>query len=334
MRLSRLLLHVGTHKTGSTAIQDTFYANSELLAARGIVYPRLSIHTGHHGLVTDWVAANPAYVLPEGSRAALRRIAETWGEGDHTVVLSSEEFSRGQPGNSVDLSELRALLSAFDQVEVLCVLRTQWQFLQSVYLEVAKSRAPGRPENWVREAIGGGMVQGLWVDYTRLLDRLEGAFAPAEIRLLDYTTASRAPGGLIGAVLSTLGTDLRVEDLALQNGGVSNASPLALASMSANLLSEPAAATPAAIERATRLFRELAGSGRINSCIFTQAEFDRIAEHFRPLNALLEERRSAWQPGFRLSPPDASAITHFRDGMPAGYWLQMSRALLKGVPAG
>lgn len=334
MRLSRLVLHVGTHKTGSTAIQDAFFANSELLAEKGVIYPRLSVHSGHHGLVTDWAKAHKAYVLAGGSRAALRRIAETHGDSDRTVILSSEEFSRGQPGNSVDLAELREILSAFDSFEVICVLRTQWQFLQSVYLEISKGRSPARPTQWVSEALRTGSVQGLWIDYTRLLDRLESAFDPSEIRLIDYATACAAPGGLIGTVLAQLAPEMTAEDLVLANGGISNASPLPLASMCANMLCEPAKASPAVLELATRILRQLVPDALENTCIFSCAEFEQLAAHFAPSNAALEARRSAWQPDFRLSPADAKSVTLFRDTLPGGYWLHLARTLLHQKPAG
>lgn len=34
------ILHLGTYKTGSSAIQNFLYANRALLAERGLLYPR------------------------------------------------------------------------------------------------------------------------------------------------------------------------------------------------------------------------------------------------------------------------------------------------------
>ena len=41
-RHSELVLHIGTHKTGTTALQVALAADRRRLAAQGIVYPRLA----------------------------------------------------------------------------------------------------------------------------------------------------------------------------------------------------------------------------------------------------------------------------------------------------
>lgn len=88
--MAKVVIHIGTHKTATTTIQDTFSQNAKLLRQHGVIYPRLSRFTGHHGLVSDWGRLPKVYDLPGGSKAALRQIANEHGAGDHTVFLSSE----------------------------------------------------------------------------------------------------------------------------------------------------------------------------------------------------------------------------------------------------
>ena len=196
--MSRVVLHIGTHKTATTTIQDTFWTNSELLARHGVVYPRQGRVTGHHGLVFDWGRLPEVYRLEAGSRRTLAQIAEDHAGGDLTVFLSSEEFSRGDPRGAVDFAEVRSILAPFGRIEVICTLRPQWQFLQSVYLELSKKMLPPRPPQMVAPVIEKGMFAGLWIDYNLLLDRLETVFAPDEIALVDFETARRGEGGILG----------------------------------------------------------------------------------------------------------------------------------------
>ncbi|MDW3117932.1 MAG: hypothetical protein R8G60_09260 [Roseovarius pacificus] len=145
--MAKIVLHIGTHKTATTTLQDTFHHNADLLAQHGLIYPRLGKATGHHGLIYDWAHLPPFYKPEHGSRAVLRDLADRYASGPGTVFLSSEEFSRCDDGQT-DLAAIRRLLDAFESFEVICTLRTQWQFMQSVYLEIAKKQTPPRPPRW------------------------------------------------------------------------------------------------------------------------------------------------------------------------------------------
>ena len=300
------------------------WENAELLAEHGVIYPRLGRVSGHHGLVFDWARLPPVYALPDGSRGTLAKLSERYAGEPVTVFLSSEEFSRGDPAAAVDFGEVRSLLSEFDEIEVVCTLRPQWEFVQSVYLEISKHRCPPRPPVLIRSALETGMVEGLWVDYLKLLDRLEETFAPEEITLVDFASARAAPGGILGEMLRLLGCDLAVGDLAVVNGGSSNVSPMPMASWAANILSEPARANPWLIdligEAITAEMPKVVGS-----CLFTREEIKQFEEHFGPINAELEARRGGIQPGFRLSRARPPAGTLVRNGVPPSLWVQIAR---------
>ena len=205
--MSKVVIHIGTHKTATTTIQDMFWKNSATLAKHGLIYPRISRGvTGHHGLVFNWAHMPKPYQLKNGGRAALAAIAKKYSQRDATVFLSSEEFSRGSPESATDFAELRDLLAAFDEIEIICVLRSQWQFLQSVYLELSKTGIPPRPPTLVDPVIESGLFQGLWVDYNLLLDNLEAAFEPEQITLVDFNTSCQSNGGILGYFLCHLGS--------------------------------------------------------------------------------------------------------------------------------
>ena len=325
--MSKVVLHIGTHKTATTTIQDTFFKNSALLAKHGIVYPRQGKAAGHHGLAHDWGDMPAIYKLPEGSREALRNLAKTYAKSDRTLFLSSEEFSRADPKAAMDFAEIRALLSDFDEIEVVCVVRHQWQFIQSVYLELSRVYLTPRPPLLVGNSIRNGTVAGLWADYNLMLDWLEQSFAPEEITLLDFNTVLAAEGGILGAMLRHLGTSLEAGALETVHGGASNVSPMALGSWTANLLAEPKPAPSWLVESTSRLLHEEFGEG-IKTCLFTKEEFRRLKDHFDAKNELLAARRAKVQQGFRITPASADGLTLFRNDIGASFWLKAARSFV------
>lgn len=332
--MAKVVLHIGTHKTATTTIQDMFAHNAALLQARGLIYPRFNKITGHHGLVTDWGVGLPKlYALPGGSRANLRAVADQYGKGDHTVFLSSEEFSRGAEGKQVDFAEVRDLLAGFDEIEVVCVLREQWQFIQSVYLEVSKARLPPKPPEMVAAAIGKSMIEGLWTDYNLLYDHLLKAFAPEQIRFLDFDTCRRAPGGILGAMLAHLGSSVTAEELDLVNDGQSNRSPQSLPAWAASMITEPKLAPGWLIDCTTAAFGVEYGE-KARPCLFTRAEMAKLTQHFAKRNTLLAERLAPVQPGFAISTTQPGETAVFREDVNSSYWLRCSRRVFAAKAKG
>ena len=94
--MSRLIIHVGTHKTGTTSIQAYLAANRDALAASGVLYPDATRFFGrnpevHHNLANALARGEDPFPKP------LLRFREHLGArlADHdAVILSSEQFYR------------------------------------------------------------------------------------------------------------------------------------------------------------------------------------------------------------------------------------------------
>ncbi|MCB1680174.1 MAG: hypothetical protein KDI16_15955 [Halioglobus sp.] len=127
---TKLFLHIGTHKTGSTSVQNFFCANDAALLGAGIFYPDLArVNAGHHRL---------AWCTGMGPRrpAALDKIA-AWisdladiaaaAADIHSVVISSEEFEYAR--NIEPLAQLREYFN----VTVVVYLRRQDHYIESSY---------------------------------------------------------------------------------------------------------------------------------------------------------------------------------------------------------
>lgn len=328
--MAKVILHIGTHKTATTTIQNTFAGNRALLARHGLDYPDLGRISGHHGLVMKWLYLPEVFAIAGGPEAAWTRIAAMAREG-RTVFLSSEEFSRGLPLPRIDLAELRRYLAPFAEIQVVCTLRDQLSFLQSVYLEVSKKSAPPPWANFFANSLASGFGAGLFLDYSALDDHLRSAFARDEIRYVDFTAARAAPGGMLGTFLALAGTGLAPEALKPVDGGKANVSPDPLAVWAANQIAAPYPAGETLIAlAAAALAEELAPDQR--STIYTRAEEMRLLAHFAPLNARFTERIAASQPGFALTAPPAAGRRLYRDEIGPGFWLRIARRLHAGRP--
>lgn len=330
--MSHLILHIGTHKTGTTTIQDTLWKNAGLLKKKRVIYPRLDYpHSGHHGLIAEEVGLGRAYRLQSGGIKAMAALANRYAGSEVILILSSEEFSRAEPNRSVDFDRLRWIFDQFHRVTVICFLRPQWRFLQSIYLEISKHRSPPRPPDLIHEALSGGLCQGLYMDYSRLLDRLEKTFSSDEIKFVDFETVRKRPGALVDAVLNQTRAGARYTDLKITGDGHSNRSAPALSQWMANLVSEPYAAN-AAVQSATR---DICPPATPSTCL-TRAEVEEITAGFHEANRNLIARRAGFQPDFQLTDPTPPPNMVYREDISIEDWLRVGQRLARThlVPTG
>lgn len=152
----RLLLHAGTHKTGTTALQTYFCANRAQLRDRGIAYPQLSsglagVRDQHH----IWAHAL-AGISPKLDADGARQISNEWladaQANGLTTLVSAEPLWRHVIGDEVEsdwiakrdcyLASVADLLSDFD-VETILVFRRPHDYVRSLYLEHISAHSGG-----------------------------------------------------------------------------------------------------------------------------------------------------------------------------------------------
>ncbi|MGD0143914.1 MAG: hypothetical protein ABSC92_12205 [Rhizomicrobium sp.] len=122
----KIVLHIGSHKTGTTAIQKALLDNREFLRASNITYPDIGFfYFGHHHLVEALRAA-------DGERFAA--MAEEINALDGTVVFSSENFCLC-PADAV--KTLARSLKA-DSIEIIYYQRNVLELIYLWWLELVK----------------------------------------------------------------------------------------------------------------------------------------------------------------------------------------------------
>lgn len=321
--MSHLVLHVGTHKTATTSVQDTLAANRALLAARGVAFPQVGPSAGQHALVTRWIPLPERYCDPRPALELWQGLAAAHAGGTGTLLLSSEEFSRATP--AVDMRELAALTAGFSRRTIVCTLRGQLAYLQSIYLQVVRDAPVAAFQEFLRQALVTNLAIGGRLDYGALYDQLLAGFAPDEIVFISYEAAARAPGGVLGAILDAAdqpGLAAALAPLAQP----SNVSTSPLATWAANEITPMPG--PDLVALAAAAFEETFGA-EARSTLYTRAEARAAAEHFAPLNAAFEARYRAVDPDFALAPLELSPELVYRGQLTEPrFWVALARRLI------
>lgn len=171
--MSELILHIGAHKTATTALQNVLSRSEQLLAQADIIYPRISwFQFAQHRLafgfknITDPTSGDQPDPIEEiaGLNAVL---AENPGK---RILISSEELFSLSPAS---LTLLRTHLRA-KKVRIIACVRRPDEMLLSIYNQKAKT--PGnnfsfplvqfleRPRA-IDPDIAYGQQLGKWMDH-------------------------------------------------------------------------------------------------------------------------------------------------------------------------
>ncbi|SEO23553.1 hypothetical protein SAMN04488103_1169 [Gemmobacter aquatilis] len=136
-RPSKLIFHIGHHKTGSTSIQEAFATGRVQVAGAKILYPG---QMSHNYLPRHFEAYAKSGETLKGApgRPGLAEIAARLQAGGFDyAVLSGEEFERMAPDSFAAV--LRAtLLPQVDEASVICYVRPHAARLLSSYAEQVK----------------------------------------------------------------------------------------------------------------------------------------------------------------------------------------------------
>ncbi len=139
-----LFIHIGTHKTGTTAIQRAFKANEKALFKEGLVTLRSC----------DRIAL-PSLGAAELAKMTtlLHQEAGMHSQGPARYVMTSESFSgdpmTGYANAPVVASRLRAATQGFD-VRIILFLRRQDEFIESWYTQRIHEGASETFEEFLR----------------------------------------------------------------------------------------------------------------------------------------------------------------------------------------
>lgn len=151
--MTRLILHAGTHKTGTTAIQTFAAKNREALRSRGLLYPdyspkKIPLRNGQHQFAHSLAEAPMARMTPEEVCEMVQHWSSSAAQQGTDLFVSVEALYRYQVGEGSTSQKRRSFLSrvadvlgGFD-VEAVLVFRRPDNFIRSLYQELITNQTP------------------------------------------------------------------------------------------------------------------------------------------------------------------------------------------------
>lgn len=149
---SRVHLHIGPRKTGTTYLQHTLVRNQHRLAALGVTYPTGSV-TGPRGLNHEAALLDASEGKTSGQARELKRTLRR-GSGD--VVLSGEALASRTPDA---IARLIDYLGA-EEVSVIITARALDRVLPSLWQQHIRNGRVSSYSNFLREATQHNRLAG------------------------------------------------------------------------------------------------------------------------------------------------------------------------------
>ncbi|MFY0312405.1 hypothetical protein ACFMBG_21205 [Leisingera sp. D0M16] len=135
--MAHLVVHIGAHKTGTTALQSSFASLDRVLKKHGVLYPKSNwFHYSQHRLsfaLKSWADPNRGDV-PDFEREAAALNREISRAGLPTAFISSEELFSCSPEA---ISRFAGAVQAH-RVSILAMVRRPDDLLLSIYNQKAK----------------------------------------------------------------------------------------------------------------------------------------------------------------------------------------------------
>jgi hypothetical protein len=215
----RIILHAGTEKTGSTALQVFLETHTATLLERGLFYPPTGENFPRTGRFPKHRAVLEALIAAEEGRASavLATVLAACPASAGTLILSDETLFGDWPHVSgAGRAALRRLAAEVD-LEVWVWFREPAAYARSLYVQMLKNPRGAPPGNGTDLPVEAALALPWFesrLDYIGFVRDLEGVIGKGRVRMFAYG------GDTIGAFLTAIGAP----DLAPHRGGGVNAS--------------------------------------------------------------------------------------------------------------
>ena len=206
-----LWIHIGTPKTGSTAVQRYSRKRNKYLTSKGVDFLVRRARASYNdlGIALRGRAAADAAEIGETIKT---RIAASEAE---TFVISSEMFTGGDPAM---LRDVIAMDERFD-TKIVAYFRRQDRYFESNYKQKMKTGkvAPGFDNYLAKFGTAAG-------EYGRIVDLWQSALSEAEFHIRLFEPARFPKGDVIRDFMGLLGLDIEADDK-LPSGETANPTP-------------------------------------------------------------------------------------------------------------
>jgi hypothetical protein len=203
----KLILHIGTAKTGTTSLQLWFARNRELLRGRGVLYPQVLGASDHRLLSVygigypsiDWQKVVSSVDWAEDYEGFTRVLPRLFDEelernlGAETCVISSEHLHSRLPLRMMVERVHDFVAPRFESVEVWVHLRPQVDV--AVSLVSTAARLGQRIEKEFFDSVG---PEDPYFNWHELVNRWAGVFGADRIRVVPYARVPNMTAHIAG----------------------------------------------------------------------------------------------------------------------------------------
>lgn len=216
-RKFKIVLHVGTEKTGTTTLQKVLFDNKRNLIKNGVCYFNAEdeINSRHVAAACIGDQVRDDYLDPLGistpkSRQEFRK--KIWSQLDetvaslpdnaHTLLISSEHFHSRLTEVGM-IKYLKSWLTPYaSSFEVVCYLRRQVDMVVSLYSTILKG---GGVETFAGAINRMLKVENHYCNYDIFLSKWERVFSREEIRVKRFERSEMVGGSIVDDFLTDAG---------------------------------------------------------------------------------------------------------------------------------
>ncbi|MEM1302798.1 MAG: hypothetical protein AAGH17_09460 [Pseudomonadota bacterium] len=197
--MRQLWIHIGTPKTGSTALQRYSWQRSKYLNSKGVSFLVRRSRASYN----DMGVAIRGRNVDEATKIGEEIKARIAGSDADKLVISSEMLTGGDPGI---LRDAIAMDETFD-TKIIAYFRRQDRYFEGNYKQKMKTGkvAPGFDNYLAKFGTDAG-------HYGRVIDIWENAFPEAEFVFRRFEPARFPKGDVIRDFLGLLGLDIDADD--------------------------------------------------------------------------------------------------------------------------
>jgi hypothetical protein len=201
--LKKVVIHAGFHKTGTTALQHSLQASTELLKTAGYRYPIVDQGTSQSGSVLALADRGWGWQA-RGSKVIPKRIwtklVKQVRSGQDNIILSSEFFSEL---DELQIQEIKSAFAGLD-CQIVFTLRAFDKLFPSTYQQALKSGSAYSYEAWLERTVKDYFAEqktGFWKRnrHAQVISRWQQIFGAENVTII---TADESNPGLLFARFS------------------------------------------------------------------------------------------------------------------------------------
>jgi hypothetical protein len=192
--MKELILHIGSTKTGSSAIQDFLWTNRDALEPHGVIYPDVGIAGSAHHLLA--AAIHPSAWRMHAADFAgkdrlacfdefIKQVREAAAKSSANRIFLSSEYWWGRFFDPTFFPRMKTFSESFD-VHLLCYVRPQDEWLESTYVQTVKSGEGRTFREWLLASLDQA---GAFCQYDVILRQWEQVIPPERIHVRPYESA-------------------------------------------------------------------------------------------------------------------------------------------------